>query len=158
MGQRRSLGASIDVDIVGGNVAVARTWGTHTLLGGLSFETQLEDVAGAQNLLSTGGLFRLSGYQRDELSGRHTAVARAIYYRQLRANPLRGLLDAALYYGVSLELGNAWQNSNDISLSNSIFASALFVGADTFIGPVYFAGGLAEGGHSALYLFVGRPF
>jgi len=158
VGQRQSLGASIDVDIVGGNIALARTWGTHSLIGAFGVETQLEDVAGAQNLLTTGGLFRLSGFQRDELSGRHTALARAIYYRQLHTNPLRGLLNASLYYGVSLELGNAWQNSDEISLSNSIFASALFVGADTFIGPVYFAGGLAEGGHSALYLFVGRPF
>jgi NTE family protein len=157
-GQRQSLGSSIDVDILSGRIAVVRTWGTHSLLGALDMQTQLDDVAGAQNLLTTGGLFRLSGFQRDELSGRHTAVGRAIYYRQIRSNPLRGLLNASLYLGASLEVGNAWQNSSDISLSNSLLAGSLFVGADTFIGPVYFAGGLAEGGHSALYLFVGRPF
>jgi len=157
-GQRQSLGSSIDVDILVGRIAVVRTWGTHSLLGALDVQTQLDDVAGAQNLLSTGGLFRLSGFQRDELSGRHTAVGRAIYYRQIRSNPFRGLLKASLYLGASLEVGNAWQNSSDISLSNSLLAGSLFVGADTFIGPVYFAGGLAEGGHSALYLFVGRPF
>jgi NTE family protein len=71
---------------------------------------------------------------------------------------LRGLLEASLYFGASLEVGNAWQNSNDVSLSNSLLAGSLFVGADTFIGPVYLAGGLAEGGNTALYLFVGRPF
>jgi len=157
-GQRKSLGSSIDVDILSGRIAVVRTWGTHSLLGALDLQTQLDDVAGVQNLLSTGGLFRLSGFQRDELSGRHTAVGRAIYYRQIRSNPLRGLLNVSLYLGASLEVGNAWQNSSDISFSNSLVAGSLFVGADTFIGPVYFAGGLAEGGHSALYLFVGRPF
>jgi len=68
------------------------------------------------------------------------------------------LLNASLYLGVSLEVGNAWQNSGDISFSNSLTAGSVFVGADTFIGPVYLAGGLAEGGNSALYLFVGRPF
>jgi len=31
-----------------------------------------------------------------------------------------------------------------------------FAGMDTFIGPVYLAAGLAEGGNSALYLFIGR--
>jgi NTE family protein len=158
VGQRQSQGASLDVDIVSGRIATVRTWGSHSLLGGFDFATQLDDVLGAQNLLSTGGLFRLSGFQRDELSGRHTATGRLIYYRQIRSNPLRGLLDASLYYGASLEIGNAWQNSDDISFSNSRTAGALFVGADTFIGPVYLAGGLAEGGHSALYLFVGRPF
>jgi NTE family protein len=158
VGQRQSLGSSIDVDILSARVAAVRTWGTHSLLGVLDVETQLEDAAGVQNLLSTGGLFNLSGFQRDELSGRHTAVGKAIYYRQIRSNPLRGLLEASLYFGASLELGNAWQSSDDVSLSNSLLAGSLFVGADTFIGPVYFAGGLAEGGNTALYLFVGRPF
>ena len=157
-GQRQSLGSDIDADILVGRIAAVRTWGTNSLLAALDVQTQLEDVAGAQNLLRTGGLFRLSGFQRDELSGRHTAVARAIFYRQIRSNPLRGLLEASLYVGASLEVGNAWQNSNDVSFGNSLLAGSLFVGADTFIGPVYFAGGIAEGGHSALYLFVGRPF
>jgi NTE family protein len=157
-GQRQSLGGSLDVDILVGRIAAVRTWGEHRLLGALDVQTQLNDVAGVQNLLSTGGLFRLSGFQRDELSGRHTAVGRAIYYRQIRSNPLRGLLDAALYVGGSVEVGNAWEDSSDVSLGNSLLAGSLFVGADTFIGPVYLAGGLAEGGNSALYLFVGRPF
>jgi NTE family protein len=157
-GQRTSLGGSRDVDIMRGRIAAVRTWGTHSLIGALDVQTQLEDTDGVQNLLVTGGLFRLSGFQRDELSGRHTAVARGIYYRHIRSNPFRGLLDASLYVGASLEFGNAWQNSSDISFSNSLAAGALFVGADTFIGPVYFAGGLAEGGNTALYLFVGRPF
>ena len=74
------------------------------------------------------------------------------------SNPLRGLLNATLYVGASLEAGNAWQNSSDVSFKNSLLAGSVFVGADTFIGPVYLAGGLAEGGHSALYLFVGRPY
>ena len=158
VGQRQSMGSSIDVDILSVRIAAVRTWGTHSLLGVLDVETQLEDAAGVQNLLSTGGLFNLSGFQRDELSGRHTAVGKAIYYRQIRSNPLRGLLNASLYLGASLEVGNAWQSSDDVSLSNSLLAGSLFVGADTFIGPVYLAGGLAEGGNTALYLFVGRPF
>jgi NTE family protein len=65
-------------------------------------------------------------------------------------------LSATIYVGGSLELGGAWQDSDEISFDNSIFAGSLFVGLDTFIGPIYIAGGLAEGGNSALYLFVGR--
>lgn len=156
--QRESFGSSIDADIAGGLIASVRSWGEHNLLGALEVETQLNNVPGAHNLVQTGGLFHLSGYQRDELSGRHAAVGRVIYYQRIRSNPLRGLLDATLYTGASLELGNAWQSSRDISLSNTITAGALFIGADTFIGPVYLAGGLAEGGRSALYLFIGRPF
>jgi len=156
-GQRESLGSSIDVDILLGNGGLVKSWGAHSLLTSFKVQTQLNEVEGAQNLLSTGGLFNLSGFSRDSLSGRHTGVVRGLYYRQFRSNPLRGFLDATLYVGGSLEVGNAWQDSDDISLSNSIFAGSLFVGMDTFIGPVYIAGGLAEGGHSALYLFIGRP-
>ena len=158
VGQRESAGASLDVDVVTSSLGAAKTWGDHTLIGGFTLQSQLNDVPGAQNLITTGGLFQLSGFQRDELSGRHSAVGRAIFYRKLRSNPLRGILDATLYVGGSLELGNAWQDSDDVSFSNSILAGSLFIGADTFIGPVYFAGGYAEGGNSAMYLFVGRPF
>ncbi len=158
VGQRKSAGGSLDVDIAAGHVATARSWGAHTFIGGLDIQSQLNKVPGSQNLVTIGGLFQLSGFQRDELSGRHTAVGRAIYYRRLHSNPLRGFLDASLYVGASLELGNAWQDSDDISLSNTLTAGALFVGADTFIGPVYLAAGLAEGGNFATYLFVGRPF
>ncbi len=86
------------------------------------------------------------------------ATAHGYSYRRIRSNPIRGLLDASLYIGGSVELGNAWQNSSEVKFSNSLFAGSLFLGADTFIGPVYLAGGLAEGGHSAMYLFIGRPF
>jgi NTE family protein len=157
-GQRETLGASFDVDLVLGNFNAAKTWGAHSLLGGIDFQTQVDEVAGVQNLLRTGGLFSLSGYPRDALSGKHTGIVRGIYYRELRSNPVRGFLEATIYVGGSLELGNAWQDSDDISLSNTLLAGSLFVGMDTFIGPVYFAGGLSEGGQSALYLFVGRPF
>ena len=157
-GMRDSLGATTDIDVVTGTIGTAKSWNAHTLIGSIRLQTQLEEVSGVENLLTTGGLFNLSGYQRDELSGRHTAVGRVIYYRRIHSNPIRGLLNASLYAGGSLELGNAWQDSDDVKLSNALFAGSLFLGADTFIGPVYLAGGLAEGGKSALYLFIGRPF
>ena len=158
LGQRESVGASFDVDLVTGRVGFAKTWDTTTFIGGATVQSQLNEVAGVQNLVTTGGLFNLSGFQRDELSGRHTFVGRAILYRQLRTNPLRGFLNASLYFGGSLEIGNAWQQDDDVSFGDTITAGSLFLGADTFIGPVYLAGGYAEGGNSALYLYVGRPF
>ncbi len=61
------------------------------------------------------------------------------------------------YVGASFEVGNVWNDSNDIRLSNTITAGSLFVGADTPIGPIYLAIGLAEGGNKSLYLFIGAP-
>jgi NTE family protein len=34
---------------------------------------------------------------------------------------------------------------------------SLFAGLDTWFGPLYLAGGLAEGGDSSFYLFLGTP-
>ena len=158
IGLRDSMGATTDLDVVEGTFGRPMSWGANTLVASLKIQTQLKEVTGVENLLSTGGLFNLSGFRRDELSGRHTAVGRLIYYRRIRSNPIRGLLDASLYVGGSVELGNAWQNSSEVKLSNSLFAGSLFLGADTFVGPIYLAAGLAEGGHSAMYLFIGRPF
>lgn len=157
-GLRDSMGATTDIDVVEGQIGTVKSWGPNTLLGSLKFQSQLREVTGVENLLSTGGLFNLSGFQRDELSGKHTAVGRVLFYRRIRSNPIRGLLDASIYVGGSVELGNAWQDSSEVKFSNSLFAGSLYLGADTFIGPVYFAGGLAEGGHSAMYLYIGRPF
>jgi NTE family protein len=43
------------------------------------------------------------------------------------------------------------------SLTGTLFSGALFVGADTPIGPIYLGIGTASGGHSSAYLFLGRP-
>src|SRR5208282_4114637 len=43
--------------------------------------------------------------------------------------------------GVSFEGGNVWSNRNQISVSNLRHDESIFLGADTFIGPVYLAAG-----------------
>jgi NTE family protein len=38
------------------------------------------------------------------------------------------------------------------------YSASLFVGAETPIGPVYFAVGHSDNGDSAAYFYVGNPF
>ena len=156
--ERESLGADADLDFLISGLSIPRSWGPRTLIGAFDVQAQVNTGPGVQNLLLTGGFLNLSGFPRDSLSGRYTGVARLIYYERVGINLLRGMLDTPLFVGASLELGNAWQDSSDISFSNSLLAGSVFAGLDTIIGPVYLAGGLAEGGHSAFYLFIGRPF
>ena len=59
---------------------------------------------------------------------------------------------------MTLEMGNAWDDRSDISISNSITAGSFFMAMNTFIGPVYLAYGRAEAGVEAFYFFLGRPF
>ncbi len=156
--EREALGADADIDFLLTGLSTNHSWGPRTLIGSFDVQAQVKQAPGVQNLLLTGGFLNLSGFPRDSLSGRYTGVARLVYYERIGIQLLRGLLDTPLFVGASLELGNAWQDSSDISFSNSLLAGSIFAGLDTIIGPVYLAGGLAEGGNSALYLFVGRPF
>ena len=63
-----------------------------------------------------------------------------------------------MYIGSTVEVGNTWKDTSEISLKNSIFAGSVFMGVDTILGPIYVAVGLAEGGQSALYFYIGRTF
>ena len=105
----------------------------------------------------SGCLFLLSGYQTDELSGTRVGVARLIYYRRI-GSTIPKLLEAPIYVGASLEYGNAWRDSSDVSFSSAQIANAIFAGLDSPIGPIYIGAGWAESGANALYLQVGRPF
>lgn len=135
----------------------AGTFGRHTFLAGLAVQSVLSSEAPLQDNYSVGGFLNLSGYATNELSGQHTGLASLAYYYRLAATGL-GEFHMPLYAGFSLEAGNAWAAKSDISGKTLIYAGSLFVGADTYLGPIYFAYGQAEGGHRSLYLFVGHKF
>jgi NTE family protein len=60
---------------------------------------------------------------------------------------------------VSLEAGNVYQTCcNDIRWANMHKDVSLFLGMDTFLGPVYLAAGYDDRGTGAFYLFLGRTF
>jgi NTE family protein len=93
----------------------------------------------------------------DELSGQYTGLARLICYRNM-GNYGLGEVNAQIYLGFSAEAGNVWQDRSDITLGSLIYAGSVFVGANTFIGPVYLIYGLAEGGHQMFGLSIGQRF
>ena len=62
-----------------------------------------------------------------------------------------------VYLGGSAELGNVWQQRADFG-NDWLAAGSLFVGVDTFLGPFYLAYGVAEGGASSAYIFLGTRY
>ena len=62
-----------------------------------------------------------------------------------------------LYAGGSLEVGGTWNDVDEISVGSLIPAGSLFLGADTPLGPLYLAGGVAKG-DASLYLLLGKLF
>ena len=150
---RDGLGADVDYDQVLLSYAHAFSWGLNTFVARVSGGTTEDDNAPLEGLYRLGGFLRLSGFNEDELTGQHFGLATVVYMRRL--------LDAQLFRsfaGASLELGNVWQSSDDVSLDNTIFSGSLFLGFDTPIGPLYIGYGLTETDEQSAYIYLGPRF
>jgi NTE family protein len=155
---RTDLGSDIDSDLVSVDALVARSFGKHTLIGWVSGGTPLdEDDATVRDFFSLGGFFQLSGLRPGSVSGPTFGIARLIYYRQI-GRPGPGFLNVAAYAGMSLEVGNAWQLRSDASFESARKDGSVFLGLDTFFGPLYLGAGVDDEHDTAYYLFLGRPF
>jgi len=99
-----------------------------------------------------GGFLNLSGLRTNELSGNYMALARVVYYQKIGNI---AVIARGVYVGGSIEAGNTWASRD--SIDGVRVAGSVFLAADTFIGPAYFAYGRTSGGRSSFYLFVGRP-
>jgi NTE family protein len=157
---RTDLGADSASDKVQADWLMAGSRGRNTLL----FWASAGSVVGGSikatavpDLFSLGGFFNLSGLAPTSLFGPNYAIARAIYFRKIGRGG-EGFFEFPAYVGMSLELGNIWQQRSDISLGSARKDASLFLAFDTFLGPVYLGSGYDTAGHSAYYLFLGRTF
>jgi NTE family protein len=120
----------------------------------MTLQSQVTDV---NQLYSLGGFLNLSGLRANSLLGPNFGIMRALYYRQIgRGGP--GYLDVPTYIGLSLEAGNVWQTRSEASFSNTQKDASIFLGLDTFLGPLYLATGFDEHGNQAWYLVLGHVF
>lgn len=134
-----------------------RLYERHTLnmrlSGGGSAVSELQPMY----LQDLGGLFNLSGYQRYQLSGRYKLFGALIYSYRLLDNNF-GAFKSPVYLGFSLERGNIWADKSAINWQDMQNAASIYVGSDTFLGPVYLAYGQAGSGDSSAYLLFGDTF
>ncbi|NNF66576.1 MAG: patatin [Gammaproteobacteria bacterium] len=150
---RGGLGADSEFEQLNLGGSLVKSWGRHTVIGGFDYSSTISGQAPIQSLFRAGGFLSLSGYNANELSGQHFAQLSAAYYSRF------GLIqNLPVYAGFSLEMGNVFQDRSEISFGNSLRARSLFVGLDTFIGPLYAAYGDAENDANAFYIFLGRAF
>ncbi|HQR44918.1 MAG TPA: patatin-like phospholipase family protein [Thermoanaerobaculia bacterium] len=134
----------------------AHSWGSWTLALGANGAAKLgNNQLPFVEAAFAGGFLNLSGLQPLELWGNYGAVGRAVVYKRLIALP--ALVGSGVFLGGSLETGNAWLSSSDVRFDNLRFAGSVFLGADTLLGPLYFAFGLADGGQHSFYLALGLP-
>lgn len=152
-----SLGDNADYQTFSVSGLHAYSFGRNTLLTSVSGGLRLSGAPPIDTLYRIGGLFSLSGYRLDELSGENFLAGRLIYRRSLR-NTEGALFGVPLFVGGSIEAGEVWSDPDEFDLDELRFAGSVYVGANTALGPVYLAFGRSEGGRQSAYLVIGRSF
>ncbi|WP_330131056.1 patatin-like phospholipase family protein [Shewanella xiamenensis] len=132
--------------------------GNHAFVGKASLATNNNDGLNTLHLSDLGGFLNLSGYHKDSLTGAHKLFGAFVYQYDLGRDALLGMRDYPLYLGLSLEAGNVWYERSEVSLSDLIYASSLYIGTDTSMGPAALGFGITDMGDKSLYLFVGKAF
>lgn len=151
----RALGSDLQYDKLWGtfwhfDTVRRQTW-LVSLSGGTSFGGRLP----VYDEFLLGGLFSLSGYRQDELRGQYYGVARSGYLFRLAELP--EILGSGIYAGGWLEAGNVWQDSDEIG-DGLIYTVTAAAAADTRLGALYFAYGLADDGKDSFFLSLGQRF
>ena len=117
--------------------------------------TDFDSPAPLYDLFTLGGVGELAGFQFEELRGREYAYGRAAYL--WKVTDLQTLLGRALYVGAGIEAGNMYERIDGAPASGLLLGSSVFVGGRTPLGPLILTFGVAEGGHKAAYVQIGRP-
>jgi len=154
---REALGADQNYKQMKFEFGGAGTFGRYTIFSRALFETTLDELsiedAQANALFFRGGYLELSGTVRNELFGQHFGLIETAFYRRWG-----DITFLPIYTGFSLEAGNTWLETSDINTDNIRLAGSVFIGADTFLGPIYIAVGATDKGESAFYFNIGVPF
>jgi NTE family protein len=152
-----SLGAATDIEQIWGKASYAWSMGKYSLVPYIEYGENLGETESFFSAFSLGGPLRLSGLGTNELLGYKIAFARIVGFRRLFNMQLAGM-KVNFYAGLSLEAGNAYLTEEAVSWNNTLKGFSVFVGGDTFIGPIVFAYGRTEGDRDRFYLAIGDKF
>lgn len=97
---------------------------------------------------------RLAFTDNNERVGNYVVDGSLTYMRQVAAVPRV----AKVHVGTSLGLGQAWQDANAVSGKDLRYSTAVFVGAETPVGPAFAGVRKTEGQDHSLYFNFGRDF
>jgi len=139
------------LDIQGG-----KAWqkGRHHVIASGSIGSTFDDDTIITERFQLGGFARLSGLEDNQLTGNHYLHGLSAYYYDLASIPNIAGLNA----GFILETGNTWNEMSDVSLGDTRFSAAAFMGAKTILGPAYLGAGITEGFDTRYFLQFGRAF
>ena len=151
------MGADVDFTAAACDAVGAWTFGRFTVAPGVELYRSWGDNDTLFAARTLGGFGRLSAYGTGELFGQQVAFARVLGYQELFAIDLAGL-STRMYAGLSYETGNAWSDDEDASFTDLLWSGSAFLGADTFIGPIYLGYAIGGGDRERWYLNIGASF
>ena len=122
---------------------------------GNTYESDAMAMAGTFTL---GGLFNLSGYAPYILNNENMFLGVLKYRYQIKDGGFFGSLNAPLYAGFSVEIGDAWGKDYSVTYDKAKKSATVYVAADTFLGPFYLAYGATADGEQSAYLYLGEKF
>jgi NTE family protein len=150
-----ALGSALNYQRLEARGSMARSWGPHTLALHAAGGSDLGSGMPAYESFVLGGPLRLSGFRLNQFAGREYAFGRAMYYHRVFALP--DLLGSGVYVGGSAEVGMMRDRFDNLPLPGTLYSGSVFVGADTFAGPLYLGAGVGNGGAFSMYLLLGAP-
>jgi NTE family protein len=129
--------------------------GPHTFYASVAGGTDLGSDMPAYESFTLGGPLRLSGYRINQFAGREFEFGRLMYYNRLL--PLPDILGAGFYVGGSAEVGRVTDRFDGLPSAGTLWSGSVFLGADTFLGPIYLGFGVGEAGNRSVYFLLGAP-
>jgi NTE family protein len=131
------------------------SFGDHTLNFALKAGGRIGgDPLPRYDLFQWGGFLQQSGYPTGALVGQKLAFGRVMYYHRI----LRGSIFEGAYGGISLELGKMREPLVPDSPTELLKSAAIFVAADSPVGPAYLGYGRTSDGIGNFYFYLGRAF
>ena len=150
-----SFGSAREYQRLEGSARGIKSWGPHTLNAAASGGTHFGSDMPAYESFTLGGPLRLSAYRVSQFAGREFWFGRLLYYN--RTLPLPEILGSGVYVGGSAEFGRISDRADQLPSPGTLWSASAFLGADTFIGPIYLGLGLGTSGNWSLYLLLGVP-
>ena len=150
----KSLGATDEYQRWDADFVAAHSFGPHTFHVAAKAGGRLGgDTLPVYDLFQWGGFLQQSGYPTGSLLGERLSFGRLDYsYKLLNQRLLEGL-----YVGGSLEAGRVGSPLVPGNAPGLLKSAAVYLGADTPVGPFYLGFGVAADGSHSAYLFLGRP-
>ena len=149
-----SFGSDLDYHVAHATVGFALGTADDVFIATANGATNFHTNMPLFEIVTLGGLGRISGLHQDQLSGEVSGLGTVAYYRRLtRATSPYA---TSWYVGLQLEAGNAWYWSQNPGWDDLRYAGLISLVGTTFAGPLTISYGRTDLGNDALYISLGR--